>query len=196
MSGQENYDDIFEEDMPEIIKDNALAQIKATAEQQEEAEIAVEKAEEKLSIAKKEFVRISEKVFPELLSSLEMTEDITVAGLRVQLTEILRGNIPAKHKDKAMKWLNDKDHGDIIKRQIIIEFGKDEEKWANKFMRDCYQRKKQLNMKVKRTVHAQTLQAWCREMLTEGEKFPMELFGIFLQTSTKVSRSLIDETPF
>ena len=195
MSGQENYDDIFDVEEP-VVRDNALAQIKATAEQQEESEVAVEKAEDELSLAKKEFVRISEKVFPELLSSLEMTEDITVAGLKVQLAEKLRGNIPVKHKDEAIKWLNDKGHGNIIKRQIVIEFNKDEEKWAAKFMRDCNQRKKQLNMKIKRVVHAQTLQAWCREMLAEGEKFPMELFGIFLQTSTKVSRSLIDETPF
>ena len=192
MSGQENYDDIFEEN----VTDNALTQIKETAEQQEQAEVAVEKATEELSIAKKEFVRISEKVFPDLLNSLEMTEDLTVAGLRVQLAEKLRGSIPVKHRDEAIKWLTRKGHGDIVKRQIVIEFSKDEEKWADKFMRDCAQRKKQLNMQVKRTVHPQTLQAWCREMLEEGEEFPMELFGVFLQTFTKVSRPGKEETPF
>ncbi len=195
MSDQENYDDIFDNE-PEGVKDNALAQIKATAEQQERAEVKVEKSEAQLKEDKKELVRIAEKVFPELLNALEMTEDITVGGLRVQLAEKLRGSIPVAHKDEAFKWLNEEGHGHIIKRQMIIEFNKDEEKWAAKFMRDCKQRKKQLNMTVKRTVHPQTLQAWSREMLGDGEDFPMELFGIFLQTFTKVSRTKQEETPF
>ncbi len=195
MSGQETYDDIFNEEKSDV-KDNALAQIKETAEQQERAEIKVEKSEEQLKLDKKELVRIAEKVFPELLHSLEMTEDITVGGLRVQLAEKLRGSIPVAHREEAFKWLDKEDHGNIIKRQIIIEFSKDEEKWAAKFMRDCKQRKKKLNMIVKRSVHPQTLQAWCREMLGDGEDFPMELFGIFLQTFTKVSRPKQEETPF
>ena len=195
MSSQENYDDIFADEL-EGVKDNALTQIKETAEQQEQAEIKVEKSEEQLKLDKKELTRIAEKVFPELLHALEMTEDITVGGLRVQLAEKLRGSIPVAHRDEALKWLNKEGHGHIIKRQIIIEFNKDEEKWADKFMRDCKQRKKQLNMIVKRTVHSQTLQAWSREMLEDGEDFPMELFGIFLQTFTKVSRPKQEETPF
>ena len=195
MSTQENYDDIFDGE-PEGVKDNALAQIKATAEQQERAEIKVEKSEEQLKLDKKELTRIAEKIFPELLHALEMTEDITIGGLRIQLAEKLRGSIPVVHRDEALKWLDKEGHGHIIKRQIIIEFSKDEEKWAAKFMRDCDKRKKQLNMVVKRTVHPQTLQAWSREMLGDGEDFPMELFGIFLQTFTKVSRPKQEETPF
>ena len=195
MSTQENYDDIFDGE-PEGVKDNALAQIKATAEQQEHAEIKVEKSEEQLKLDKKELTRIAEKIFPELLHALEMTEDITIGGLRIQLAEKLRGSIPVVHRDEALKWLDKEGHGHIIKRQIIIEFSKDEEKWAAKFMRDCDKRKKQLNMVVKRTVHPQTLQAWSREMLGDGEDFPMELFGIFLQTFTKVSRPKQEETPF
>ena len=195
MSVQENYDDIFDS-KPEGVKDNALAQIKATAEQQEQAELDVEIATDQLNMLKKELVRIAEKIFPELLNALEMTEDITVGGLRVQLAEKLRGSIPVMHRDEAFKWLDKEGHGHIIKRQIVIEFNKDEEKWAAKFMRDCKQRKKQLNLIIKRTVHPQTLQAWSREMLGDGEDFPMELFGIFLQTFTKVSRPKQEETPF
>lgn len=195
MSSQESYDDIFDGEL-EDVKDNALAQIKETAEQQERAEIKVEKSEEQLKLDKKELVRIAEKVFPELLNSLEMTEDIIVGELRVQLAEKLRGSIPVSHRDEALKWLDKEGHGHIVKRQIIIEFSKDEEKWAAKFMRDCDQRKKRLNIIVKRTVHPQTLQAWSREMLGDGEDFPMGLFGIFLQTFTKVSRAKEEETPF
>ncbi len=195
MSSQEKFDDIFGEDTPEV-KDNALTQIKETAEQQEAAEIKVEKAEQDLSFAKKELARIAEKIFPELLNDLEMTEDITVAGIRVQLIEKLRGNISVANKVEAFKWLNDSGHGHIIRRQIIIEFAKDEEKWAEKFMRDCRQRKKQLNMTVKRNVHHTTLKSWCQEMLDKGKDLPLELLGVFLQTFTKVSRDEKEETPF
>jgi len=195
MSSADAYDDIFGEDTPEV-RDNAFAQIKATAVQQEEAEVVVEKAEGELKLAKKELQRIAEKVFPELLNSLEMTEDITIDGIRIQLAEKLRGSIPVANKTEAFKWLNNEGHGHIIKRQIVIEFGKDEEKWAEKFMRDCKQRKKQLNMVVTRSVHHVTLKAWCQEMLEEGEDLPLELLGVFLQTFTKVSRAEEEETPF
>ncbi len=195
MSYMIDYDDILSEDTPEE-KDNALTQIKETAEQQEVAEKKVAEAENDLKLAKKELVRISEKVFPELLNDLEMTEDITVAGIRVQLIEKLRGNISVANKVEAFKWLNDSGHGHIIRRQIIIEFAKDEEKWAEKFMRDCRQRKKQLNMTVKRNVHHTTLKSWCQEMLEKGKDLPLELLGVFLQTFTKVSRAEEEETPF
>ncbi len=195
MSDIDVYDDIFGEDTPEV-KTNAFAQIKATAEQQEQAEVTVEKAEDELRLAKKELTRIAEKIFPELLNSLEMTEDITIDGIRVQLAEKLRGSIPVANKVEAFKWLNEEGHGHIIKRQIVIEFGKDEEKWAEKFMRDCRQRKKQLNMTVTRAVHHITLKAWCQEMLDDGEDIPLELLGVFLQIFTKVSRTKQEETPF
>ncbi len=187
-----DFSDILEEPKGES---NALVQVKKTAEEQEQAEVRVEKAEAELDLAKRELRRISEVVFPELLNSLELT-DCTVADLRVQLAEKLRGSIPKAHEVEAIDWLNKHGHGNIVKRQIIIEFSKDEEKWAAKFMRDCNQRKKKLNMKVKRTVHPMTLQSWAKEMLEKAENFPMDIFGIFLQRFTKITRAEKEDKPF
>jgi hypothetical protein len=167
---------------------NSLAQIVQTAEAQEAAELEVATLTEDLKTATNKLRRISEEEFPELLDSLEMTEDITVGGFRVKLTEKLFGSIPVASREEAMEWLEANGHGDIVKRQILIEFGKDEEKWAREFIAECRARDKKLNMQVKRTVHPQTLQAWCREMVADGEDFDMELFGVYFRKWTKITR--------
>ena len=75
----------------------------------------------------------------------------------------------------------------LIKRLFSIEFGREEEKWADKFERDCKQRKKQLHLKRKKFVHPQTLQAFIRGQLEEGVAVPLDIFGVFRQRFVKVA---------
>lgn len=196
MSEIQNFDDILEDDVPAAIGHNILAEIGFMAKAQEKAEAEVERLENELELAKKNLANIRDKNFPELLDSLSNTTDITVDGVRVQLAKKLRGSIPKQNQDQAFAWLTDNGHGGIVKRKIVIEFNKDEEAWAKKFLADCRKRKKQLNMTIDRSVHHSTLQAWASEMLGNGEDIPRDLLGIFEQRFTKITRKEESEQPF
>ena len=93
---------------------------------------------------------------------------------------------PKANEVKAFAWLEENDQARLVKRQFTVEFGKDEERWADKFQRDCAQRKKPLHMKRKKAVHPQSLQAFVKEQLNEGVAIPMDLFGVMRQRFSKV----------
>ena len=149
-----------------------------------EAKIEGQKAELKESEA---HLRIlSTKTIPDLMDTLGMGKFTTTGGHEVSIREFVRGSIPKARTDEAITWLNENGHERLVKQQCVIDFGREDEAWAQKFLRDCAMRIRPLNAAWKRGVHPQTLQAWAREQLANGIDIPMELFGIFRQRMSKV----------
>lgn len=166
--------------------DNILAQIASKAKEQVAAEAKVARLEEQLKEAQAELRMIAEQELPALMDAAEQVKLTTKDGIEIQVAEAIRANIPEANKDKAFSWLEDNNHGRLIKREFKIEFGKDEEAWANKFERDLAKRKKPLRVSRKKAVNPQTLSAFVREQLAEGVSLPMDLLGVFRQRFTKV----------
>lgn len=168
------------------VGDNAMAQLNGLARDQANAEALVASLEERVKDAKLVARNISEKTLPAIMDELGLETFKTTDGFEISVKEEIRGNIPKNNPEPAFKWLEDNGEEKLIKREFTIQFGKGEEAWAKKFMRDLRQRKKPLNCKVKRTVHVQTLKAFVREQLEEGVPIPLETFGVFRQRLTKV----------
>ena len=169
--------------------DNLLAQIAATAVDQQKAELAVEACTEALKKAKEVLCKVSETTLPDLMDKAEMSEFVTADGaLHIKLGEKIRASIPKDPslQKEAFDWLDDNGHDGLIKRQFAIEFSRDEEKWANRFEGDLKRRKRQLMVKRKKSVHSGTLSSFVKEQLGEGVKLPMKAFGVFRQRFTKV----------
>lgn len=163
-----------------------LSQLARLADQQREWEVKIAKIEEELDEAKKKLASISEGVLPGLMDELELEEFKTKSGLVIKVGEHVRASISKERAEEAFQWLDDNGFSKLIKRTFTILFGKDEEKWANKFEGDLKKRKRQLAVKRKKEVHNQTLVAFVKERLTEGQEIPLELFGVFRQRYTKV----------
>lgn len=115
-------------------------------------------------------------------------------GSVVEVTTVVRAGITEANKAKAHKWLEKHGHGSIIKRRIQILFGRAEEAWAEKFMKDCAKRKKKLAMATKEWVEPQTLGAFVREQRKQAEEngfnpdeaIPGKLFGVFVQRTAVI----------
>ncbi len=167
---------------------NLMARIEGLAQEQLDAQARVEVLELQLAEAKAAMVLVSEKKLPNLLEEAQLGKSkiVTPGGLVIKLSEAIRGSIPKGHEDEAHKWLEDNDNGGLIKRTVTIDFNKDQESWAAKFMRDCAQRKKPLNLKIKRAVHAGTLKAFIKTSLEAGVPIPLDVFGAFRQKFTSV----------
>jgi len=166
--------------------DNILAQISATALKQKEAEALVEKLTEDLRLAKEALTRIAEFELPNLMDAAEQEEVKTKDGIKVKVSTKIRGSIPKGGEDAAFKWLEDNEHEDLIKRLITVEFGKEDEAWAKKFMTDLKKRKRVPKHNVKLSVHPATLASFVAEQLEAGEPIPMETLGVYRQRVAKI----------
>lgn len=166
--------------------DNLLAQLAGLAAEQQEAEAEVARLEEALNAAKAALRDISEHRLPELMEEAQMDSFKTKDGLSITVKSVIRAGIPAKNPAPALAWLEDNGHGSLVKREFKIDFGKDEDAWANKFQADLQKRKKAVRCNIKKSVHPQTLQAFIRERLEAGDDIPMALFGAVQQKFTKV----------
>ncbi len=168
---------------------NLMSRIEGLAQDQLDADTRVAHLEEQLREAKATLRDIAENRLPTLLDEAELGQSTitTPAGIIIKVGEIIRGSIPKPNEVEAFQWLEDNNNGALIKRNFSIDFGKGDDKWADKFQRDCAQRKRPLNIKRKKTVHPQSLQAFVRQRLTDGKPFPMDLFGVFRQRAAKVT---------
>ncbi len=167
---------------------NLMSRIEGLAQEQLDAEAMVATLEERLAEAKMAALSIREHKLPDLLDSADLGESTitTPAGHIIKMGEAIRGSIPKGKEQPAFDWLEDNKNGRLIKRTFIIEFGKGDEAWANKFERDCARRKRTLNLKRKQGVHPQTLQAFVRQQLDEGVAIPMDVFGVYRQRFASV----------
>ncbi len=173
----------------EPVGENLMARIEGLAQDQLSADTRVANLDDQLTEAKAVLRRICEVSLPLLLeeAGLHLSTITTPSGITVKVSEAIRGSIPKGKEEPAFKWLEENNNGKLIKRTFAIEFGKEEEKWADKFERDCAQRKKPLNIKRKKGVHPQTLQSFVRQQLDAGKHIPMDVFGVYRQRFTKVS---------
>jgi hypothetical protein len=164
---------------------NLMGALVSLADQQEAAQEEVERLEALLDEAKKNLQRISEHEIPKLMDGIEGKLNLP-DGRVITIAEKIRASITSEKKPIAMKWLDDNDHGGLIKRRFIIEFGRDQEKWAKEFEAQLAKSKTPLNVKQERNVHWQTLDAFVREQLENGAELPLDLFGVFRQRFAKI----------
>lgn len=182
------YDYSKYKDSEDDIGGNLMDRIEGLAQEHLDAEARVASLEEQLREAKAVMRDISEQRLPTLLDEAQLGESkiTTPAGHIVQMTTTIRGSIPKGSEQPAFDWLEEHNNGSLIKRTFQIEFGKGDETWANKFERDCAQRVRPLNIKRKKGVHPQSLQAFVRQQLEAGVPIPMETFGVYRQRVAKV----------
>lgn len=184
-TGKHDYSEFADD---EVIGDNLMARIQGLAGDFISAETRVATLEAQLAEAQAAVRLIEERSLPELLDEAQFGDSkiVTPSGLEVSMSEVIRGSIPKGKEEPAFAWLEKYKHGALIKRKFVIEFGKDQEKWANKFQRDCAQRKRSLNLKRSKSVNPQSLLAFVRGQLKEGVDIPMQTFGVFRQRFAKV----------
>lgn len=167
---------------------NLMARIEGLAQEQLDAEARVQAITVQLAEAKAALKLVAERKLPELLEEAELAHSkiTTPGGLVINVKETIRGTIPKGKEEPAFEWLDENGNGNLIKRTITIDFGKDQEKWAAKFMRDCAQRKKPLNLKNKKGVNTNTMNAFIKQALADGVAIPLDVFGAYRQKFSTV----------
>lgn len=125
---------------------------------------------------------------PEALTQVGMEQFTLTGGWKVALRNIVSASVPKQYKEMAHEYLDKMGGGAsaLIKRTIVIRFGKGEDAWAKKFIRDLEQRKKKVDCEISETVHGGSLTAWVKEMDRDNKSINEKLLGVFRKKIAEV----------
>ena len=178
----------FEQDKQEVIKktDN----IQSLADQVERLEDIIsdiESGEEKLKEWKKKRDYISGEVIPTMMSEMGLSHLKLMDGSSVDVKPNYSANISVANRDKAFQWLRENGLGDIIKNEISVSFGRNEDNKAADYAALAQERGYQPTQKLK--VEPMTLKALVRERIEAGKEMPTEIFNVFVGNKTTIKRN-------
>lgn len=177
----------YEEDAKAVAHtggENILAQITRTARDLRDAQDDVKAAEEALKAAQQRERILRENTLPELMKEAGQEKLRTSDGYEIELTETLRASIPAANKAAAFKWLEEHGQAALIKRELDLKFGKNEQEKADEALRIILEAG--FTPTDKQSVHPMSLASAIRELTEKGVDVPLELLGAYVQSGVKM----------
>jgi len=177
----------FEKDQQEIIQktDN----IQSLADQVErlnnmQKKLALE--EENIKKTKKELEHVSGEIIPTMMSEMGLSHLKLMDGSSVDVKPNYSASITIANREAAFNWLRNNGLGDIIKNEILVSFGRNEDNKAADYAALARERGFQPTQKLK--VEPMTLKALVRERIEAGKELPTELFNVFVGNKTTIKR--------
>jgi len=178
----------FEKDQQDAMK--KTEGIQSLADQVEKLEgllSRIELSENNLKELKKEHQRISGEVIPTMMSEMGLAELKLHDGSHLKVSTSYRATITEANKEAAFNWLRNNGLGDIIKNEISVSFGRNEDNKAADYAELAKGQGFQPTQKMK--VEPMTLKALVRERIEAGKDMPTEIFGIFSENKTTIKRN-------
>ena len=178
----------FEADQQDAMKrtDN----IQSLADQVERLELCDDRIadiENDLKMMKKKRDHISGEVIPTMMSEMGLAELKLHDGSHLKVSTSYRATITEANKVAAFNWLRKNGLGDIIKNEISVSFGRNEDNKAADYAELAKGQGFQPTQKMK--VEPMTLKALVRERIEAGKEMPTEIFGIFSENKTTIKRN-------
>ena len=177
----------FEKDQEEIL--DRTKNIKSLADQIKKLralEDKIKSDEETLKETKNELKLISGEVIPTMLSEMGLSSLKLADGSAVEVKPYYAANILIKNREAAYSWLRSNALGDIIKNEITVSFGRNEDNKAAEYANLAKGQGFQPTQKLK--VEPMTLKALVRERIEAGKEMPMDIFNVFVGSRTKITR--------
>ncbi len=177
----------FEEDQQNLV--DKTASVQSLADQIELLEglnKRIEINETNLKDLKKEHDRLSGEVIPTMMAEMGLAHLKLMDGSTVDVKPHYSASITIANREAAFNWLRENGLGDIIKNEISVSFGRNEDNKAADYAALAEERGFQPTQKLK--VEPMTLKALVRERLEAGKEMPTELFNVFVGNKTTIKR--------
>jgi hypothetical protein len=147
----------------------------------------VTEAEEALSALKNKRKTIAEEHLPAMLETMGIDGLSLSNGKQIVLNEFVDARI--KDSEVAFDWLRATNNDSIIKNQVSITLGRDQDDLAQE-IKDLIEESFSVVADRKVTIHHATLKSFCRDALDNpelAESLPREAFGIYQGKRVKVT---------
>ena len=191
---KEKMENLWEQDQSDTLQEGGgdLAELNKKVKKLEACESRLEKLMEEVDTLKSKIKKISYEEIPDLLAEKGLASLKLSDGTVVEVKKVINAYLPKADRDpegreKAFQWLRDNGHGDIIKNDITVSFGRGEDNKAVEYASLAQQKGYLPTQKV--DVHNRVLVAAFRERLEKGQEVPPELFNLFVGNQTKIKRS-------
>jgi len=140
--------------------------------------------EQDLKSLKETATKISGEVIPTLMGEMALSSLKLADGSSVEVKKIYGASIPITKREAAFNWLRNNDLGDIIKNEVTVSFGRNEDNKAADYAVLAQSQGYQPAQKLK--VEPMTLKALLRERTEAGKEMPSDLFNTFVGNQTKI----------
>jgi len=177
----------FEKDQEEVL--DRTTNLKSLANQVhilKDLEDQIKTDEELLKDKKRDLEKISGEHIPTLLSEMGLSSLKLADGSAVEVKPYYAANISIKNREAAYNWLRENGLGDIIKNDVTVSFGRNEDNKAAEYANLAQSQGYQPTQKLK--VEPMTLKALVRERIEKGVEMPMDIFNVFVGSRTKLTR--------
>ena len=178
----------FEKDQQDAMKKTENIQSLADqVEKLEELQSRLQTQEQVMKDTKKQIEKISGDIIPTMMSEMGLAELKLQDGSHLKVSTSYRATITEANKEEAFNWLRNNGLGDIIKNEISVSFGRNEDNKAANYAELAKGQGFQPTQKMK--VEPMTLKALVRERIEAGKDMPTEIFGIFSENKTTIKRN-------
>ena len=178
----------FEKDQQDAMKKtDGVQSLADQVERLEGVASDIEATEEQLKNLKKKRDHISGEVIPTMMSEMGLAELKLHDGSHLKVSTSYRAHISEANKEMAYNWLRENGLGDIIKNEISVSFGRNEDNKADEYAELANSNGFQPTQKMK--VEPMTLKALVRERIEAGKEMPTEIFGVYSENKTTIKRS-------
>ena len=143
--------------------------------------------EKELKELKRKLQLVSGEVIPTMMQEMNISTLKLADGSSVEVKPVYGASISVSKKEEAYTWLRENGLGDLIKNEIIVSFGRNEDNKAQQYAVLAKGQGFEPVQKLK--VEPMTLKALVRERLESGQEMPSDLFNVFAGNRTKVTRS-------
>jgi len=161
----------FEEDQANVLqKTDNIRSLADQVERLEALQTRLELQEDNIKNTKKELEHVSGEVIPTMMSEMGLAHLKLMDGSSVDVKPNYSATITVANREAAFNWLRNNGLGDIIKNEILVSFGRNEDNKAADYAALAQERGFQPTQKLK--VEPMTLKALVRERIEAGKDMP------------------------
>ena len=177
----------FEKDQENVLqKTTNIQSLADQVEKLEDLQKRLELQEDNLKNTKKQIDHLSGEVIPTMMAEMGLSHLKLMDGSSVDVKPNYSASISIANREAAFGWLRNNGLGDIIKNEISVSFGRNEDNKAADYAALAEERGYQPTQKLK--VEPMTLKALVRERIEAGKEMPTEIFNVFVGNKTTIKR--------
>ena len=180
-SGSINFEDDKQNSLTKVNDAESLSE-QALKLKEMEKDLAAK--EDEIKKLKQDIDIISGEVIPTMMQEMNLSSLKLADGSSIEVKPVYGASISASKKEEAFNWLRNNGLGDLIKNEITVSFGRNEDNKAASYAELAQGQGYQPTQKLK--VEPMTLKALVRERLESGKEMPTDLFNVFAGNRTKI----------
>ena len=128
--------------------------------------------EKELKELKRKVELVSGEIIPTMMQDMNISTLKLADGTSVEVKPVYGASILVAKREEAFKWLRDNGLGDLIKNEVTVAFGRDEDDKASQYAVLAQGQGYQPVQKLK--VEPMTLKALVRERVESGQDMPSD----------------------